>query len=227
MSLDKKKNRAPPLARITILFSVLIILVFFYIVLMEKLLSFFPFLDGFEKISTPIYYGRIPGLNLVGYISPLVASAIILLVKIRNKKFSFKVILGFVRGSKWWFVAGIAGITISFLIPSLSASGRTDYPLTIVVVAYVAVNLNRWGFMNMMLSSFVLGYVVGFISDLQSQVFFTGYFGGGGFLDGDFLLPTFLCIGGLVSRILIERVYGETENQVAEKGAEKLVTNLQ
>jgi hypothetical protein len=168
---------------------------------MSKTLSNYPFLINLERITTPIR-GNVPGLNLIGYIIPLLISLTIIALSIRN--LSPRDLYSRFMYYKWWLLAATLAIVISFLIPNLSESGRTDYPLTIVVAGFAAIYLRRGGLADKAISCFALGYLVGFVSDLQSQVFFTGFFGGGGFLDGDFILPVFLCLAALISRPLVD-----------------------
>jgi hypothetical protein len=198
------KDCAGAFTRVSILFSVFIIFVFSYLILMSRLLYSNSTLEKVQVISTPLH-GDIPGLNVVGYIVPLFATLLLGIFRLRKVK---SLPLHKFRGSlvrlKWWYLAAFVGMTISSIVPALSASGRADYPLTIVVSTFIAVNLTRGSMRDTATSSFVLGFSIGFISDLQSQVFFTGYFGGGGMLDGDFMLPVFLSLAAIVSRLLIE-----------------------
>jgi hypothetical protein len=196
------KDHNPALLRVLIVFSIFVIMIFSYLILMGKLLLEFPILSSVARVSIPLY-GNIPGLDILGFLTPLLITLLIGAIELRNAKLSFRNFRRHIFRYRWWFVASLIAVLISFLVPALSASGHTDYPLAVVVVTLVAVNLGRGNLRNKMLSSFVLGYLVGFISDLQSQVFFTGYFGGGGWVDGDFMLPIFLCLATGVSSALI------------------------
>ena len=207
------KDHNPTLLRVLIVFSIFVIMIFSYLILMGKLVSEFPFLNSVARLSLPLY-GNIPGMDIVGFLAPLFATLLIGLAQLKNANPSFQKTRAFIFHYKWWVVASLVAISISFLVPALSASGHTDYPLAVVVVTFVAVNIGRGNMRNRMLSSFVLGYLVGFISDLQSQVFFTGYFGGGGWVDGDFMLPIFLCLATGASSALIKLLEPYTRNNL-------------
>jgi hypothetical protein len=189
------------LLRLLILFSVFVIMIFSYIILMNKLLLAYPLLNSVARISIPLH-GNIPGLDIFGFLVPLFAAIVISLVRLKNVTSISQSIHALIFRYKWWYVASLSAILISFLIPALSASGHTDYPLAVVVVSYVAFAIRQGTMKDRIVSSFVLGYLIGFTSDLQSQVFFTGYFGGGGWVDGDFMLPIFLCLATAASRLL-------------------------
>lgn len=168
-----------------------------------------------EQTSIPLN-GRFPGLNIIGFVIPLILAMLISLISLKREKLDWNSFRSIISSHLGWYLASIVAIGISFFLPSLSATGRTDYPFAIVIVVYLAINLRSGSLTQTTLSSFVFGYLIGLVSDLQSQLFFTGYFGGGGLLDGDFMLPVFLCLATIVSRLLIELLEeggGQKRNQ--------------
>jgi hypothetical protein len=190
--------------RISALFSLFIILVLSYIIFLSKtVLSRGSWLDSIEQTSIPLN-GRFPGLNIIGFVIPLIIAMSISLISLKRERLDWNNFRSLISSHLGWYLASIVAIGISFMVPTLSATGRTDYPFTIVVVVYLAINLRSGSLTQTALSSFVFGYLIGLVSDLQSQFFFTGYFGGGGFIDGDFMLPVFLCMATIASRFLIE-----------------------
>lgn len=198
--------------RISVLFSLFVILVLSYVIIMSKtVLTRGSWLSRIEQTSIPLNE-RFPGLNVIGFVVPLVAAMMISLISLKREKLDWTSFRSLVSSHLGWYLASIAAIGISFLLPSLSASGRTDYPFAVVVTVYLAINLRSGSLTQTALSSFVFGYLIGLVSDLQSQLFFTGYFGGGGFLDGDFMLPLFLCLATIVSRFLIELLEEDVRN---------------
>ncbi len=197
------RANAPILLRVLILFSIFVIMIFSYLIFMSKLLSAFPFLNPITRFSTP-RSAYIPGLVIFSFLAPLSATVLICLIRLQNVKSISQNLRTLIFHYKWWLMASATAILISFLIPVFSASGHADYPLAVIVVTYVAVGIRKGTMKDRLLSSVVFGYLIGFISDLQSQVFFTGYFGGGGWTDGDFMLPIFLCLGTAVSRYFVE-----------------------
>ncbi len=201
--------------RVSVLFSLFVILVLSYVIILSKTaLTRGSWLSLIEQTSIPLH-GRFPGLNVIGFVIPLFVAMIISLVSLKREKLDWRSFRNLVSSHLGWYLASITAIGTSFLLPSLSASGRTDYPFAVVVIVYLAINLRSGSLTQTALSSFVFGYLIGLVSDLQSQLFFTGYFGGGGLLDGDFMIPIFLCLATIVSRFLIELL--EEEADVSSK----------
>jgi hypothetical protein len=203
--------------RISVLFSLFVILVLSYVIILSKtVLSRGSWLSRIEQTSIPLN-GRFPGLNVIGFVVPLALAMTISLLSLKREKLDWRSFRTLISSHLVWYLASIVAIGISFLLPSLSASGRTDYPSAVVVIVYLAINLRSGSLTQTALSSFVFGYLIGLVSDLQSQFFFTGYFGGGGFLDGDFMLPVFLCLATIVSRFLIELLEEEVGDAASKK----------
>ncbi len=89
--------------------------------------------------------------------------------------------------NRFWLIAGLASVGVWYLTPGFASGGHTDFPLAILTCVYVGWQLDKGRPRQRVLISIVLGFGIGFVSDLQSQTFFTGIFGGWGLLDGDLL----------------------------------------
>lgn len=136
-------------------------------------------------------------VHYVGFIVPLIVSIISVVAiytQTRTERRSLT------NGGKTLFVV----IPISFLISQYTilgifvSVGLTD-PILLIAFSLFVYNftLHRTTTQAALLS-YPLGFLLGFISDLESIRYFGGVFGGYGFGDGDFVFPLAFLVGALL-----------------------------
>jgi len=129
----------------------------------------------------------IPGFNYVGFIVPAAIAFPILISLFYKSRLTLPRFRSAVVRNRYWIIAILLSIGVWYFTPGLASGGHTDFPLAILTCIYVGWKLEPDRPRHFMLVSALLGFGVGFVSDLQSQTFFTGIFGGWGLLDGDLL----------------------------------------
>lgn len=146
-----------------------------------------PELSNLSREFVPAYRNFIPGLSYVGFIVPLVIAIIASLVVFQDSRPNWHALALAVSKNRFWLIAVVLSVAIWRSIPGFASGGHTDFLLAILICIYVGWHLDEGRPKQFVLSSIALGFGIGFLSDLQSQTFFTGIFGGWGLLDGDLI----------------------------------------
>ena len=143
--------------------------------------------SSLSKSFIPAFKNLIPGFSYVGFVVPLAVAFASLILKMgvsRQRPLSLR---RWVVRDRYWLFAALLSVGFWYLIPGFASGGHTDFPLAILTCVYVGWHLERKQTGKSVLEAITLGFGIGFVSDLQSQTFFTGIFGGWGLLDGDLL----------------------------------------
>ncbi len=144
-------------------------------------------LRSLSNQSIPMFRNFIPGFNYVGFIVPATIAVLILITLLYKSRLTLPRLRLAVARNRYWIIAIFLSVSVWYFIPGLASGGHTDFPLAILICVYVGWNLETDRSRQSLLVSALLGFGIGFVSDLQSQIFFTGIFGGWGLLDGDLL----------------------------------------
>jgi hypothetical protein len=144
-------------------------------------------LRSLSNRSIPMFRNFIPGFNYVGFIVPATIAFLILISLLYKSRLTLPKFRSAVMQNRYWIIAILLSVSVWYFIPGLASGGHTDFPLAILTCVYVGWKLEPDGPSQSLLVSALLGFGIGFVSDLQSQTFFTGIFGGWGLLDGDLL----------------------------------------
>lgn len=167
----------------------------------------------------PAYRNFIPGFSYVGFVVPLTTALIVsLLILLNSRPPSCSLALEVFR-NRSWLIASALSVAVWYIIPGLASGGHTDFPLAILVCVYVGWHLDEGRPKQSVLASIVLGFGIGFVSDLQSQTFFTGIFGGWGLLDGD-LIGTIVLPLATLTGLIILRMLPRKDNSTSLQSAE-------
>jgi hypothetical protein len=144
-------------------------------------------LRKYSSSFIPAYRNFVPGFSLVGFVLPLVVAILVTLALLWRSPPTLSSIAAGVASRKFWLLAALLSIGFWYLAPGFASGGHTDFSFAIITCAYVGWHLDRGSPKRRILLSIVLGFGIGLVSDLQSQTFFVGIFGGWGLLDGDLL----------------------------------------
>ncbi len=135
-------------------------------------------------------------VDYIGFVLPLVASLAAILFLIRSEHGSWR------PSRDMWVLLAI--VPVSIILSSYTplgifvSAGLTD---PILLITFSVILYHQTLFRNTTqaaLLSYPLGFMLGFISDLESTVYFKGVFGGYGLGDGDFVFPLAFLVGTLL-----------------------------
>ena len=158
---------------------------------------------------SPFLFGRV-SLDYVGFGIPFIVSMIAAAILHRRR-------VGGRRLSRG-LVALIIVAPISFLLSQftplggLVSLGKTDVIMMAALSAVLYYNILRLSSTDSTLLAYPIGFVLGFMSDIESSGYFNGVFGGFGMGDGDFLYPLSFaiaaCLFSAAWRPAFNKVYG-------------------
>ena len=196
-SLGKSLKKLPTGALHSFFFVVVFAILYFAYIIVSLLVLIYdyPFYQWMESVSTSTLFGSHIMLNYIGFVTPFVISLTLLSLlfvtgKVNlNRKYTSLMILLLVLDTLFsLFVFEPRIIT--------SSGGGQNLPAMVIVLLYVAYlvysDSTREGFFL----SYILGYVIGAISDIESITHATRntIFGGGGFMDVDFVFPLIIFV---------------------------------
>ena len=162
-----------------------------------------PGLSNLSERFIPAYQNFIPGFSYVGFVVPLTVALIVLLLLIsRNSRPTLRDLEFAVSRNRFWLIAAALSVIGWYFMPGFASGGHTDFLFAILICICVGWHINDIRPKQSIFVSFVLGFGIGFVSDLQSQTFFTGIFGGWGLLDGD-LVGTILLPLATLSTLMV------------------------
>jgi hypothetical protein len=158
---------------------------------------------------SPFLFGRV-SIDYVGFGIPFIVSMVVVAVLYRRR-------VGGRRLSRG-LVALIIIAPVSFLLSQftplggLVSLGRTDLIMMAALSVVLYYNILRLSTTDSTLFAYPIGFVLGFMSDLESAGYFNGVFGGFGMGDGDFLYPLSFAIAAyffsIAWRPLFNKMYG-------------------
>lgn len=188
---DAKANRTEPYGtwHLTFWLIYLVIMVAITGVLWSLTNQILPASITLNKVPagfSPFLYGRV-SLDYAGFVTPFVVSMVIAAVLYRREVGGKRLSLGLVA----LLVIAPASFLLSqfTLVGALVSLGKTDVVMMGALIAVLYYNSLRLSTTDSILLAYPLGFILGFMSDLESAAYFTGVFGGYGFGDGDFLYP--------------------------------------
>lgn len=135
---------------------------------------------------SPFLFGRV-SFDYVGFVPPFIISIVTTAILFRRGVGGRRLRLG--------LVSLLIAAPISFLLSQhtvLGASvslGGTDVVMMVALSIVLYYNILRLSSADSVLLAYPLGFILGFMSDIESAGYFTGVFGGIGLGDGDFLYP--------------------------------------
>lgn len=166
---------------------------------------FHNFIIVMSELSTPPVPGTLISLDLIGFIMPSIISVFAIVRLLQSKS-----IHSDYRATILLFTVLAALLIFSTFIHELRSinlvthSGGPNYWELVTVLYYMAYLLWIRSTVEGRYSSYILGFLAGFLSDLESIRHLTEVtvFGGLGLLDADFVLPLLI----LISFVLAIRV---------------------
>jgi hypothetical protein len=203
-----------PLFRLTFALFVFFFFVCYtisYLKLVSALLARVPAIRAISEKFIPGFRNFIPGFSYTGFILPLIVAiaACAILVGVHGTS-PHNLRIG-IAANKFWLIAGALSIVAWYLTPGFASGGHTDFPFAVVASIYAGWNWESDRMRRSVLNCIVLGFGIGLVSDLQSQTFFVGIFGGWGFMDGDLLGTLLLPLAALTSVAVMRLSTGKTE----------------
>lgn len=177
----------PRLKRVFLVVLFFLSYLILYLVLVSYALGRSSALRNLSSRFIPVFRNFVPGFSYVGFGLPLAVALSATAVLLWNSRLSRSSIVADVASKKFWLLAALLSIGVRYLIPGFASGGHTDFPFAILTCAYVGWYLDRGNPRKRIILSIVLGFGIGIISDLQSQTYFVGIFGGWGLVDGDLL----------------------------------------
>ena len=176
-----------------------------YLFLMTSALSKHPELREASDRFIPPIGNLIPGFSYLGFILPLgvaLGAIMLLLMNARTSKRKLQKLT--ILKQKWWVLAASLCAIMWYMTPGFASHGHTDFPLALLACAYVGWTLRKGeSLTRRFLLSAAMGFGIGFVSDLQSQAYFIGIFGGWGLLDGDVLIMAALPLATISAMIFL------------------------
>lgn len=205
-----------PVGQLHSLFFVLVFFILFIVYLMTGLIDLvYPnsFSEWMTSINTPTLFSSYVKINYIGFVLPLVISTILLSLyfvsgKVNlNRKYTNLLILFLIFDT----------LFSSFIFePRIITSygGGPNLPAMIGALLYVAYLAWSDSLRGGYYLSYVLGFIIGAISDIESirHLTKTSTFGGGGFLDVDFVFPLIMLISFWLSRKMVIRQRSTRKN---------------
>lgn len=164
---------------------------------------------GLRQISEkfiPAYRNFFPGFSLVGFVVPLIAAIVSCALLYPEQDISFARFKKSAVSSKFWIICAVLSVVTWYLTPGFASGGHTDFPFAVVVSIYAGWNWKSADIERSVLRCIVLGFLTGLVSDLQSQTFFVGIFGGWGLLDGDLVGTLTLPLAALTAETVMKRL---------------------
>jgi hypothetical protein len=220
--LDPEKNRLDLVFgfRVTRVFLVPFFFVSYLVIYLE-IVSFVlaknSALRSLSNRSIPMFRNFIPGLNYAGFVVPATIALLILISLVYKSRLNLPGLRLVVIRNRYWIFAIFLSVSVWYFIPGLASGGHTDFPLAILTCVYVGWKLETDRLRQSLLVSALLGFGIGFISDLQSQTFFTGIFGGWGLLDGDLLGTIVLPLAALSTLAILRGLPRKNVNDTTKK----------
>jgi hypothetical protein len=206
-------------ARLTRAFLVLFFFISYlvlYLLTIDLALQKIAVLKAISDRFIPAYRNFIPGFNYVGFVVPLAIALFVLLLILRESGTSLQDLRSALAKKRFWLVAALFSIGVWYLIPGFASGGHTDFPLAVVTCVYVGWNLDEGKSKRCVLTAVVLGFGIGLFSDLQSQTYFTGIFGGWGLADGDLLGTIALPLATLTTLALLHMIHKPEKDDVSK-----------
>lgn len=104
------------------------------------------------------------------------------------------------KGIALMLIVGTISCLLSQLTPIgyLVALGKTDFILLLALSVFLYYNILGLSRTDSVLLAYPVGFIVGFMSDIESAGWTSGVFGGYGFEDGDFLYPISFMVAAVV-----------------------------
>ena len=162
-----------------------------------------PAINSLSKKFIPPFKNFIPGFSYMGFVLPLSVALVALFLIIWDSSWRTLNIRRWITQDKYWLIGFFLSVGFWYLIPGFASGGHTDFPLAILICIHVGWHLNHKQTKRTILISLILGFGIGFASDMQSQTFFTGIFGGWGLIDGDLLGTVALPLATLTTLALM------------------------
>jgi hypothetical protein len=213
--IDRVKGHAG--ARLTRAFLVILFFLVYlssYLLLVTVVLRKNAALRSLSSRSIPAFRNVIPGFSYGGFIAPFSVALLALILLLQDKKLSRLNLGRTFESNAGWISAALASLALWYVVPGLASGGHTDFPLAVLTCGYMGWRSDKRTLKQSMLLSIVLGFGIGFVSDLQSQTYFTGIFGGWGLLDGDLLGTIALPLAMLTVQACSRRLGPQTEKSV-------------
>ena len=209
-----------PLSRLTFALFVFFFFVCYtiaYLELISALLARVPAIRELSEKFFPAFRNFVPGFSYTGFILPLMVTIAACALLWRAHGISLHNFRRGIAANKFWLVASALSIVTWYLTPGFASGGHTDFPFAVVASIYAGWNWKSDRMRRSILNCIVLGFGIGLVSDLQSQTFFVGIFGGWGFLDGDLLGTLLLPLAALTALAVTRLLTGKSEaNQKKE-----------
>ena len=177
----------PRLKRVVLVLLFFVSYLILYLVLVSYALVKSAALRNLSSRFIPAFWNFVPGFNYVGFMLPLAVAMSAAVMLLWNSRLTRPSIRAGVVSKKFWLLAALLSVGVWYLIPGFASGGHTDFPFAILTCAYVGWHLDRGNPRQRIILSIALGFGIGIISDLQSQTYFVGIFGGWGLQDGDLL----------------------------------------
>jgi len=177
----------PRLKRVVLVLLFFVSYLLLYLVLVSYALIKSAALRSLSSRFIPAFRNFVPGFSYVGFMLPLAVAMSAAVVLLWNSRLTRASIRAGVVSKKSWLLAALLSVGVWYLVPGFASGGHTDFPFAILTCAYVGWHLDRANPRQRIILSIALGFAIGIISDLQSQTYFVGIFGGWGLQDGDLL----------------------------------------
>lgn len=138
-------------------------------------------------------------IHYVGFGIPFIASVAMIAFLYRKKVGSRRLS----RGIAVLLIVTPVSFLLSQLTPlgTLVALGKTDVILLVAFGVFLYYNMLHLSSTDSALLSYPIGFLLGFMSDIESAGYFGGVFGGYGMGDGDFLYPLSFAIAAVLFSI--------------------------
>ena len=203
----------PRIVRATLVVTLFVCFMIGYLEAVSYLLRKSAALRELSSENTPVFKNFAPGLSYIGFIFPLIVAlfAFILLLRISHIRRD-RIPQSFVS-NKFWIISLLLSVIVWYFSPGFASGGHTDFPLAIVSCFLVGWKWNNKSPRRSFLASTVVGFGIGLVSDLQSQTYFVGIFGGWGFQDGDLLGTLILPLAALGAAAIAKIIYGSTDEE--------------
>lgn len=209
-SREKGQRKTPGTRLVRALFAFFFFVSYtiLYLTLIASALAKYPELRKISTEYVPVLENFVPGFSYVGFFLPLgiaATASMLLLFTANRSSLDFK---ASIKANKSWIIGGVASVASWYFVPGFASGGHTDFPFAVLASICAGWKWNNKNPKRSILGCIVLGFGIGLVSDLQSQTFFVGIFGGWGFLDGD-LLGTIVLPVAAVTAAIVMRFVGD------------------
>jgi hypothetical protein len=177
-----------------------------YLELFSVLLARSAELRQLSERFIPALRNFVPGFSYTGFILPLIVATFALFLVVRDSRPTSREIIRQLLANKAWLVAFILSVAGWYFTPGFASGGHTDFPFAIFSSFFIGWKWKSANLRQSILCSVVIGFGIGLVSDLQSQTFFVGIFGGWGLLDGDLLGTLLLPLAALTAAVVMKRL---------------------